>query len=382
MDCGFELAVVYSSSPGLWLVVAALAGVVAGIYLFFNGFKMLRYKRLILNTPQSKIHSASIGLVEVTGTPVGPQTLSSPVTGEPCYYYRVQAWQWEESDKDSKWKQVLDESMYVPFFLEDNTGKVLVDSEGAAMDVHKNFSDEIYAMAFSNRDLMPTNIRDFLVNRGLVPYNKIKVEERIIQPGFPLFVFGTLGENPGLDSFAGRPHVSGGGTSAFDIRVNGGGGLNATFGTTRTASGTVGRGSIAAAKVLSHVPGVDVQSFEIRLPQSGAPTAIPAGAAAILNQMGVTLPVGVLPGSATRAAVMDAGTHGDSANKSSDDESNLHASVAICKGDRNEPFTISCRSQREVVQTLGWKSTAFIWGGPVLALICLYFLMMYWQWVF
>ena len=60
---------------------------------------MLRFKRMILNTPLSRIHSASVGLVEVMGTPVGPHVLTAPVTGEPCYYYRVQAWQWVEYRK-------------------------------------------------------------------------------------------------------------------------------------------------------------------------------------------------------------------------------------------------------------------------------------------
>jgi hypothetical protein len=56
----------------------------------------------------------------------------------------------------------------------------------------------------------------------------------------------------------------------------------------------------------------------------------------------------------------------------------LHASAAISKGERGEPFTISSQSQREVVQSLGWKAIGYIWGGPVFALICFYFLMVYW----
>src|SRR5256885_7174413 len=64
-----------------WLSVIAMLGVAAGIFLFFRGFRMLQYKRLILNTPFSKIRSASMGLVEISGTPNGPQTIASPITG-------------------------------------------------------------------------------------------------------------------------------------------------------------------------------------------------------------------------------------------------------------------------------------------------------------
>jgi hypothetical protein len=228
LNRGALLFLLFDSSGGFWLVLAALAGAVAGVFLFFQGFRMLRFKRLILNTPLSKIHSASIGLVEVTGTPVGPQVLSAPITGDPCYYYRARAWQWEESGKDSKWRQVLDESMYVPFFLEDSTGKVLIDPQGAKMEVHKNFSDEIGTSFFGSRNLLPDNIRNFLVQRGLVPYNKIKLEECIIKPEFPLFVFGTLGENRTMESWLPLPHISAGRPS-LQFRFNNASSFNLTY---------------------------------------------------------------------------------------------------------------------------------------------------------
>jgi hypothetical protein len=63
---------------------------------------MLQYKRLILNTPFSKIRSASNGLVEVSGSPTGPQTIASAITGEPCFYYRAQAWQWDDSSNSQR----------------------------------------------------------------------------------------------------------------------------------------------------------------------------------------------------------------------------------------------------------------------------------------
>jgi hypothetical protein len=57
-----------------------------------------------------------------------------------------------------------------------------------------------------------------------------------------------------------------------------------------------------------------------------------------------------------------------------------HDIAAIAE--RNEPFAISGHSQREVVGKLAWKSAACIWGGPVLTLVCLYFLMVYFHWNF
>jgi len=61
--------------------------------------------------------------------------------------------------------------------------------------------------------------------------------------------------------------------------------------------------------------------------------------------------------------------------------STLDPRVAIGKGERGDPFTISSESQREVVQSLAWKSMLYIWGSPVFTLVCIYFLLVYWGWL-
>jgi hypothetical protein len=45
------------------------------------------------------------------------------------------------------------------------------------------------------------------------------------------------------------------------------------------------------------------------------------------------------------------------------------------KGERNEPFLLSWRSQHDVVRELARKSVLYIWGGPVLVLVGLWLLM-------
>jgi hypothetical protein len=348
-----SLSVLYSSSSdSFWLALLGLAGVMIGPLLFFAGFRMLRYKRMILDTPLSKIHSASIGLVEILGTPTGPNTLTAPVTGVPCFYYRVQAWQWEESDNRHQWKRVLDESLYLPFFLEDSTGRVLIDPQGAEMDVHRSFSDEIGASFFNTRDLVPPNVRNFLVHRGLVPYEKIKVEERIIQPAFPLFVFVTLGDNPASASWSPRPHLAGGGASPFNIQPSDGPGFGLTWRSARVNSQPRPLNTVVT-NALSHIPGAQVEHLETRAP------------------------AGVLTKSPAAAGVVDDNAPANHHVPAFD----LHPSVAISKGERGEPFTISWHSQKEVVQSLAWKSTLYIWGGPVLGIACLYFVLLYWGWI-
>jgi hypothetical protein len=55
-------------------------------------------------------------------------------------------------------------------------------------------------------------------------------------------------------------------------------------------------------------------------------------------------------------------------------------SAAIYKGEGRAPFMISSESQREVVQGMRWKCAACIWGGPILTLASVYFLLMYFGW--
>ena len=312
MFAGRFILLLASGSPGTVLVLVAVLGAAAGFYLFVKGFRLLRFKRLILDTPLSRIHSASIGLVEVTGTPIGPYVLKAPVTGDPCYYYNVRALQWvETNDNKHEWKRVLDETLFVPFFLEDTTGRVLVNPQGAQMDVHRSFTDEIDAAVFRMPGVCPPNVRDFLARRGLVPTEKIKLEERIIPQTFPLFVFGTLGENPDSNQAVIRPQTNSSSNRSLSISLG--------------ALGNI----------------------------SSGPSTVPAAARA------------------TSATL--------STDKSNFGPFEAHPKVAIGKGERNEPFAISGHSQKELVGKLAWQSAACIWGGPLLAIACLYFLVTYAQ---
>ena len=389
-------SVFYSASDGVWFMLVALGGAVGGVALFFRGFRMLQYKRLILNTPFSKIRSASIGLVEVSGMPTGPQTISAAITGDPCYYYRVRAWQWVESGKDHKWEQVLDESLSVPFFLDDSTGKVLVNPQGADLDVHRNFTDELQTSSFGKGSIIPENIWKFVALRGLLSGDKIRLEERIIKPGYPLFVFGTLGENSGQTSWTPAPH-------ATNARVSFGSGVTSR---SLTFKFTLGEpGSDIAMKLMEQVSGNKNVRIEARTTASG-PIVLPDRVVQQLNRIGVSLPVPVLTessriapnvpslGNSTGIAVAAENAAAAPVEISSPNpqQSNaagtplktafdLHPPVAICKGERGDPFTISSQSQREVVQALAWKSMLYIWGSPVFTLACIYFLLAYWGWL-
>src|SRR6184192_2178998 len=101
-----------------------IVGVGAGMYLFYRGFRLLQRKRLILNTPASKIRSASMGLVEISGSATGPYVINSPLKQTTCYYYRTVAWQYKQRGKDSDWVKVAEETLHVPFYMDDGSGRL------------------------------------------------------------------------------------------------------------------------------------------------------------------------------------------------------------------------------------------------------------------
>ena len=81
---------------------------------------------------------------------------------------------------------------------------------------------------------------------------------------------------------------------------------------------------------------------------------------------------------ATSASVATVDPEPVAANATDDATANsgfdLRAPVCISCGANKDPFMISWRSQREVVESLAWKSALCIWGGPSLTLGCLYYL--------
>src|SRR5271156_908498 len=180
-------------------VALAVIGALAGVYLFYRGFRLLQRKRLILNTPSSKIRSAAMGLVEINGLALGPYTLTAPITGVSCYYFHSTAWQWQQRGKNSQWVKVAEERLHVPFFLDDNTGRALVDPQGAEMDIHRDFHDEFGTALLSSSMEIPANISSFLLRNGVSTDRKIKIDEYCIKPKNALFILGTLAQNPGLN---------------------------------------------------------------------------------------------------------------------------------------------------------------------------------------
>ncbi len=381
---------------GRGLMLYCVVGICGGIFLFVKGFRLLQRRRLILDTPFSKIRSASMGMVEISGQAVGPYTMVAPITGRACYYYRTLVWEWRQEGKNKQWVKIAGESMLVPFFVDDNTGRVLVDPRGADLDLHRDFEQEFCDSFFTIKNPAPPNVHSFLSRHGIFTSNKIKVEECCIKPKNSLFILGTLGDNPGievgpqpiedvesLDSFS-KPRLSLS-LNTFGLSLSGAREmLQTSFLAPRLASPSMARnmaGDISRSISRNHEV--------IRLsppsgPAKGADMTQQQKVAAALLKAGVASPTAWAAAGVSAAGGVQVlpdpaapGSDGASAGAAAAAQTStfdLRPPVALMQGTNNKTFLISWRSQQEVARSLGWKCTLMIWGGPILALLSLYFL--------
>ena len=403
--------VLFSTGRNDPTVYAAL-GVAAGVYLFYRGFRMLQLKRLIMNTPTSKVRGASLGLVEVSGLAVGPYTITAPLTGYPCYYYHTTVWQ-RSRGKNKNWQKVDELRLNVPFYLDDNTGRLLVDPRGAQMELHCDFKQQ-YGSNIMFDDFVPENVRHYLASRGISTESPLRVEEYCIKPKNALYILGTLAENPGVEvrEVAVRtnevpkpplqPVAARSRTVAppsekelraraqFAAAMGFHGGSNASnplpvVPETQKARPEVDeaekhRRELFAASLLGVAP-EKLKSDANPLHRQNSPaatgTAAPVGEDEKRRRALFMTSVFGMPAHAAAATTAKEENTGDKLGLPGPEEFDLHPPVVLMKGSHNPAFFISWRSQRDVVSELGWKSALYIWGGPILTLGCVAFLLIH-----
>jgi len=124
--------------------------VIALISLYFS-LRACHRKRLIDNLPTSKTQGVFIGLVELKGTVQCQQPLVSYLAATPCVYYSFDIEErWSrlvtETESDGKggtrtvtrtesgWTSVASQTEMTPFYLQDDTGNLLIRPEGARIE--------------------------------------------------------------------------------------------------------------------------------------------------------------------------------------------------------------------------------------------------------
>ncbi len=187
---------------GTDVLMVTLFVLVFGITLFVKGLLWFRLRMMVENMPTSKVRSLAMGLVEVCGEAVQAEkkVLKSPLTGNDCVYYSYKIEELRQEGKHSRWMTVRKGEDRVKFFLRDDTGSVLVDSEGAKIEIPADFQ---FQTGWGKT--IPENVVSFMEHEGLAYKSflgmgkSMRFAEHFIAPGDKLYIMGTAGDNPHVE---------------------------------------------------------------------------------------------------------------------------------------------------------------------------------------
>ena len=207
-------------------LITAIVLVVFGVIIFVSGFKKMHKYLIIKDIPTSKIRSLAIGLVELFGKVNIDKPIKTPFSKVDTVFYKYVVKEYTRHESTSKnghtttysWDIIYSDSSLTPFYLEDETGKVLVNPEGADAKISlKKVFLEKRGMKFGDmlsmikkafkgelktKDLNVSNLEEISLERE---HKIFKIEraregdrkyyEYYILPGEQLYVLGTA-KNP------------------------------------------------------------------------------------------------------------------------------------------------------------------------------------------
>ena len=291
----------------------------AGIYLFFKGFLIFRKYRVLADTPEIPIRSLAMGLVEIHGKAKGGELVESPVNHTPCLFYKVDIEKWQRNSKGGgSWSHYRTDTDGVRFYLEDGSGKVLVDAHGAEFDLLQSARREVGTWGRSSTNL--TSL--FSRKRDTTPSTDLKFaktssgEVAVIAPPTEDELYAYLARGPQM--------------KADSLRMSG---FNLSFSLNPTAS----------------LGGTGLSSSSYRLTEY-----------CILPEHWYDV----------------TGTCAENPNAQDECAHNM-----IVKGENEPTFLISWRGERDLEKSLRRRAAFYVFGGAALSIVCLAILLAKFGWL-
>jgi hypothetical protein len=193
-----------SGQAQMFATVLPWIGLAVAAFALFASLRACRRKRLIDNLPTSKTHGVFIGLVELKGAAQCEQPLLSYLAGTSCVYYSFEIEErWSrlvtttESDgkggtrtvtrQESGWSSVASQTESTPFYIQDDTGSLLVRPEGARTEALGVFNETCSPMDPLYYDKGPAG--------GIIDSDHVRrFSEKAIPLQAPLFIVGQAQE--------------------------------------------------------------------------------------------------------------------------------------------------------------------------------------------
>lgn len=146
----------------LLFVALAFLGALGVIYW---GLQTYRFSRIIRDTPPEPVRSVAMGRTEVKGQIVpSERVFDQPFTDGTCLYGEYKVREYKEypndDDKDDEWKTIERGSFGAPFYIDDGTGRILVEpTEETLYEISDEHSNKIRV---GKGDSPPPPVREFL----------------------------------------------------------------------------------------------------------------------------------------------------------------------------------------------------------------------------
>lgn len=118
-------------------------GALVGLWYLYKGVKKYILLKKIENTATSKVHAVALGLVELCGHARCKPKMKSPIGKQPCVYWKLVA-QYYQSGKHGGWREIYKKNSSEIFYLYDETGEILVDPNGAEINIKHDYLHKGY----------------------------------------------------------------------------------------------------------------------------------------------------------------------------------------------------------------------------------------------
>lgn len=179
--------------------------VLGGLVAFGGSWWAYHRRRIIADTPTSKVRSMAVGHVELQGTatiPPAAQHQRGPFTDEPCVYWEYQVEEKRtrktKNGTETYWATVASGRSKDPIALQDDTGVAVIDHGGSDLPTTV---DTRYGSGWGKDP--PQKVMDFLAkahisHEGIFGLNKtMRYTERRLMEGTPIFVLGNAARREG-----------------------------------------------------------------------------------------------------------------------------------------------------------------------------------------
>jgi hypothetical protein len=184
----FHSVLTYSNNDPLGYEIV---GFFIGIFLFYKGFKELILKRIIQNTPTSKIRAIAMGLVEVKGKAVCRKELTSPLSNKKCVYFDWKIERYVSSKNGGHWSTVALGSSSDPFYIKDDTAQAIVFPNGAKLKLRTDMQIKCYSNELKPSWKQFFDSQKISHRSGFFGGSKFRITEIYIEPEDNLYILGT-----------------------------------------------------------------------------------------------------------------------------------------------------------------------------------------------